>query len=174
MSHVLPSVRSAADASIHPRSFDHPDSVRLLRAYAEERREMVGFDDPPDLDKPYEYEPPSGLFVVAYSPSGAAIACGGYRTYRAQTNVAEVRKMYVAPGSRRLGLSRRVLQELEHHAAGSGAVRMILETGSYNHAATRLYASAGYESIPPYVAGRPAFNRAYAKQLSAAQTRKDE
>jgi hypothetical protein len=45
-------------------------------------------------------------------------------------------------------LSRRVLDVLDKHAAGNGAVRMILETGSYNHAATRLYASAGYEPIP--------------------------
>ncbi|WP_425295868.1 GNAT family N-acetyltransferase [Nocardia abscessus] len=70
---------------------------------------------------------PTGLFVLAYSPSGDPIACGGYRAYREQTGVVEVRKMYVDPGSRRLGLSRRVLEELEDHAAGSGAARMILE-----------------------------------------------
>lgn len=70
------------------------------RAGRNERREIVGFDDPPDPDNPYEFQPPGGLFVVAYSSGGDPIVCGGYRTYLQQTAVVEVRKMYVGPRSR--------------------------------------------------------------------------
>jgi hypothetical protein len=98
MSHVR--LNSAADATLTARSFDHPDSAWLLRDYAEERREIVGFDDPPDLDKPVEYQAPWGLFVVAYTQAGDPIGCGGVRAYPDRDRVVEIRKMYVAPQHR--------------------------------------------------------------------------
>ncbi|WP_433194503.1 GNAT family N-acetyltransferase [Nocardia sp. CA-107356] len=156
----------AVDISLTTRNFDHIDSARLLRAYAVERREVVGFDDLPDLDKPFEFAPPCGRFVVVYSAVGEPIACGGFRTYPERDAVVEVRKMYVDPRHRRLGLGSLVLAALEKHAAEQGAHEVILETGSYNRVATRMYESAGYHLIPAYVPGRPDFNRAYSKTLS--------
>ncbi|UGT61800.1 GNAT family N-acetyltransferase [Nocardia asteroides] len=112
MSHVLRSLDAAA-VSLVARCFDHPDAERLLSAYARERKRIVGFDDPPHSDLPCEYEPPAGLFLVAYSHDGGAVACSGYRDYPARDGVAEVRKMFVVPGHRRQGLAYLVLAALE-------------------------------------------------------------
>ncbi|WP_084654695.1 GNAT family N-acetyltransferase [Nocardia altamirensis] len=162
MSH-LPRFNDPVEASLSARDFDHPDSVRLLCDYARERRVLVGFDDPPNLDKPSEYQPPRGLFVIAYTEPEIPIACGGIRTYRDRKGVFEIRKMYVAPQYRRQGVARRILLRLEQHASTQGAHELLLETGSYNQAAIRLYTSSVYRPIPPYVQGRPSFNRAFAK-----------
>ncbi|MFJ2837817.1 hypothetical protein ACIO52_20885 [Nocardia sp. NPDC087230] len=59
-----------------------------------------------------------------------------------------------------------MLAHLESLADTQGIRRILLETGSYNRAATQLDPSAGYDPIPPSVPGRPDFNRAYAKILS--------
>ncbi|MET9214691.1 MULTISPECIES: GNAT family N-acetyltransferase [unclassified Nocardia] len=159
------------DLSLTARALDHPDSAQLLHDYAVERRAMVGFDDPPDLDRKVEYDPPVGLFVVAYTALGEPVACGGIGTYAKADRVAEVRKMFVVPHHRNQGLARRVLAHLESFGAAQGVQRVLLETGSYNRAATHLYPSAGYDPIPPYVPGRPDFNRAYAKTLTESAVR---
>ncbi|WP_329409225.1 GNAT family N-acetyltransferase [Nocardia vinacea] len=156
MSHVA-GVRSAVDVTLSARDFDDSESTCLLHAYAQERRGVVGFDDPPGLDKPSQYHSPSGLFVVAYTTAADPFACGGVRTYPDRDHVMEIRKMYVAPGYRKIGLGRRVLAELEQHAAAYGAHEVILETGSYNQAAMHMYTSAGYHLIPAYVPDRPDF-----------------
>lgn len=165
MSHALRPPHTGIDAVLRPRGFDHPDSARLLREYAAERRETVGFDDPPGLDTPSQYEPPCGVFLVAYTQTGKPVACGGIRAYSETDRVAEIRKMFVVPEHRKRGLARRVLIGLELFAVAHGTHRVLLETGSYNHAATHLYASVGYEPIAPYVPGRPDFNRAFSKSL---------
>ncbi|MBC7303193.1 MAG: GNAT family N-acetyltransferase [Nocardia sp.] len=138
----------------------------LLRAYADERQEMVGFEDPPGLDEPSQYEPPSGMFIVAYTKSGQPVACGGIRARPRRQGESEIRKMFVVPDHRREGLARRLLTSLERFAAESSAERVLLETGSYNRAAIALYTSVGYVLVPSYVPGRPDFNRAFAKAVS--------
>ena len=63
--------------------------------------------------------------------------------------------MYVTPGHRGAGLSRRMLGALEEEARGFGYRRIRLETGVHQHEALGLYRSAGFEEIPrfgPYVA----------------------
>lgn len=137
-----------------------------MTEYAKERRSTVGFDDPPNLDRPAQYEPHRGLFIVAYI-AGEPVACGGLRTSSLVERAAEIRKMFVVPSHRARGLARLVLSGLEQFAFEHGVARIILETGSYNRAAMRLYASAGYTPIPPYVPGRPDFNRAFAKTLKS-------
>ena len=82
------------DAPLTARALDHPDSAQLLRDYAVERRAMVGFGDPPDLDRQPQYDPPSGLFLVAYTAAGEPVACGGIRAYSQAGRVAEIRKMH--------------------------------------------------------------------------------
>ena len=79
--------------------------------------------------------------------------------------MAEVRKMYVLPDYRGLGLGRRILAQLEQHAIDQGARRLILETGALNGAAVGLYVAVGYRPIPSYVPGRRSTNRAFAKPL---------
>lgn len=82
---------SEVGVSLDTREFDHHDSMRLLRACTIERRQIVGFDDPPDQDKPPEFAPPRGRFLVAYTPGREPVACGGFRAYSHRTGVIGVR-----------------------------------------------------------------------------------
>ena len=97
------------------------------------------------------FDPPQGAFFVAYR-DGEPVATGAWRR-RDDVEVfgtrrtAEVKRMYVAPGARGLGVARRLLARLEETAAGAGAEAMILETGTAQPEAMALYESSGYARI---------------------------
>jgi GNAT superfamily N-acetyltransferase len=81
-------------------------------------------------------------------------------------HTAEVKRMYVAPAARGLGVARRMLARLEDTAAGAGAEAMILETGAAQPEAMALYESSGYlriESFGHYKWSPQ--NRCYGKRL---------
>ena len=73
------------------------------------------------------FEPPDGAFFVGRI-DGEAVACGGIARYDEAT--AEIRRMYVAPGSRGRGLSRRVLTTLEDEARRSAIPSSASRPGS--------------------------------------------
>ena len=58
--------------------------------------------------------------------------------------------MWVAPAARGLGLGRRLLTELEAHAAGHGARASRLETNRALGEAIGLYRAAGYREVPAF------------------------
>jgi putative acetyltransferase len=93
------------------------------------------------------FEPPDGAFVVGWE-DGEALACGGIARYDEAT--AEIRRMYVVPGARGRGLSRRLLEALEDEARALGYSLVRLETGNLQAAAVGLYVSAGFGPIPRY------------------------
>ena len=64
------------------------------------------------------FVPPDGVFLVVRDGEGRAIGCGGI--CRFDDARAELKRMYVVPDSRGLGLGRRLLVELEldHELAG--------------------------------------------------------
>jgi putative acetyltransferase len=93
------------------------------------------------------FEAPGGAFFVGRL-DGEAVACGGIARYDETT--AEIRRMYVAPGVRGRGLSRRVLAALEDEARALGYSFVRLETGKRQTEAIGLYVSAGFQPIPRY------------------------
>jgi GNAT superfamily N-acetyltransferase len=107
-----------------------------------------GPDDSP-VD-PTEFEPPRGLFALG-TVDGLEVAMGGWRRRRDLTGVfdgaqvAEIKRMYVAPTGRRNGYARRVLTFLEDTARGAGAEVLVLETGTMQPDAIALYEASGYE-----------------------------
>jgi GNAT superfamily N-acetyltransferase len=86
-----------------------------------------------------------GVFLVARA-DGDPIGCGALRQLDRVTG--ELKRMYVAPGSRGYGVGRRVLAELEMHARSLGLRRLVLETGDRQPEAMGLYTSAGFTRIP--------------------------
>ncbi len=90
---------------------------------------------------------PRSAFVVARL-NGQPVGCGALRPMDAET--MEVKRMYVAPCARRLGLGRRILAELERLAAGFGYHVMRLETGIRQPEARALYERFGFHRIPPF------------------------
>ena len=93
-----------------------------------------------------EFVEPDGLFLVARL-RGEPVACGALRVRGAES---ELKRMWVAPAARGLGLGRRLLAELEQHARERGATVVRLETNRALVEAIGLYRSAGYVEIPPY------------------------
>ena len=158
-------VPGAGRIHIAERSPVGPDALQLLRAFHAEQIDRYGFADPVNLSS-FEYEPPNGVFVVAYWDAAPA-GCGGYRWFDRKAQTVEIKRAYVIPALRGHGTGRALLSWLEQHAVAAGAQRAILETGVRNTAALSLFASAGYQPVDRYVEGRdPAINRAFARLLN--------
>src|SRR3954462_7627536 len=98
--------------------FDEPDVQALANAQQEEMRGIYGgeADIGPARDA-WMFEPPDGVFVVA-RVDDVAVGCGG--VCRFDDTRAELKRMYVAPGARGLGLGRRLLDTLEAEACRLG------------------------------------------------------
>ncbi|MEJ0067924.1 MAG: GNAT family N-acetyltransferase [Pseudomonadota bacterium] len=63
---------------------------------------------------------------------------------------AEIRRMYVAPGSRGQGIGRRLLETLEAYARTARIRVLRLETGTRQPAALSLYRAAGFTPRGPF------------------------
>ena len=92
-----------------------------------------------------EITPPAGLLLVARL-RGEPVGCGALR-FHAAGPVAEIKRMWVAPTARGLGLGRRLLTELEQHARRRGARTVRLDTNKALREAISLYGSAGYVEV---------------------------
>ncbi|MEU9363202.1 GNAT family N-acetyltransferase [Streptomyces avermitilis] len=135
---------------LRPVAFDHPDAVRLNDEVQLEYAERYGDDgDATPLD-PTMFAPPRGLYLIAYDERDRPVATGGWRSQDESgegyaDGDAELKRMYVIPAARGLGLARRILAALEDDARAAGRLRMVLETGDKQPEAISLYASSGYE-----------------------------
>lgn len=129
-------------------SFAEPEIQALASAQQDEMRGIYGgeADIGPARDA-WMFEPPDGAFVVA-RVDGVAVGCGG--VCRFDETRAELKRMYVAPSARGLGLGRRLLDALEAEARRLGYAAVVLETGNLQQEALGLYTSSGYERIPCY------------------------
>ena len=74
--------------------------------------------------------------------------CGGVKLVG--TEYGEVKRMYVRPQFRGLGLARRMLDHLADYAQHHGVHVLRLETGIHQQAAIRLYERMGFQRIPPF------------------------
>ncbi len=97
---------------------------------------------------PAAFEPAAGgVFLVAWA-GDQAVGCAGVR--RLEPAIAELKRLYVVPTSRRSGVARRLLAETEDAARRLGYQELWLETGTEQPEALALYRSAGYEPIAPF------------------------
>ncbi|WP_332676761.1 GNAT family N-acetyltransferase [Brevundimonas sp.] len=85
-------------------------------------------------------------FLLARDASGAALGCGGYRPL--EPGVAEIKRMYAAPGTRGVGAA--LLAALEDRARADGYAEIRLETRRVNGRAVAFYDRSGYARIAPY------------------------
>ena len=94
----------------------------------------------------YEFAPPRGCFLVIYA-SGEPVACGGFTPLGA---AAYLKRMWVAPAARGLGMGRRLLAALEEKARSLGYRSARLETHQTLAEARQLYRSSGYVEVEPF------------------------
>ncbi|MFG1977098.1 GNAT family N-acetyltransferase [Nonomuraea fuscirosea] len=133
----------------------HPHSRHCLRAYFAElaRRFDDGFDPArgiPAGDE--EMRLPAGMFLVAmlHAEPVGCVAVKLHPAAGAGSGWAEVKRMWVDPTARGLGLGRRLLAEAEARAAGHGARTVRLETNRALTEAVALYRAAGYEEVAAF------------------------
>jgi DNA-binding MarR family transcriptional regulator/ribosomal protein S18 acetylase RimI-like enzyme len=94
-----------------------------------------------------ELTEPAGLLLVARL-HGEPVGCGALKL---QGDVPfYIKRMWVAPEARGLGVGRRLLAELEDHARRRGADVVHLETNKTLREAATLYRSAGYVEVDPF------------------------
>jgi len=92
------------------------------------------------------FEERGGVFAIG-RVGGAAAACGAFRPWE---GAAEIKRMFVARDHRGHGHGRAMLRFLEGEAARRGFTRAVLETGTRQHEAIRLYESEGWRVIPQF------------------------
>lgn len=85
--------------------------------------------------------------VVIYDGT-TAIGCGAIKPYNERS--AEVKRMYVPLELRGKGIASLVLSELETWAKELGYESCVLETGTKQPEAIRLYQKSDYKIIPNY------------------------
>ena len=134
-------------------AYDDPLAREMVARVQQEYVSRYGGPDEAVVD-PGEFAPPAGLFLVA-AVDGVPAGCGGWRVH--EPGVAEVKRVYVAPGFRRQGLAQLLMAALEESAAAAGARSVVLNSGSRQPEALALYAALGYTSAPEYgvYAGMP-------------------
>jgi DNA-binding MarR family transcriptional regulator/GNAT superfamily N-acetyltransferase len=92
----------------------------------------------------HELTPPAGALLIA-RVRGRPVGCGALKFHPGAP--AELKRMWVAPEARGLGLGRRLLQELERHARDNGVEVLRLETNRALSEAIALYRSSGYREV---------------------------
>lgn len=100
---------------------------------------------------PGEYAPPLGALLLALV-DGKPAGCGAMRPLSDvdYANACEMKRLYVPRRFRRFGLGRLLAQRLMDSATQAGHSVMLLDTLDDMEAARGLYASLGFEEIPPY------------------------
>ncbi len=147
-----------------------PDARWCLEQYFAEldARFEAGFDSADALaEDPDALSPPSGLFVVAVL-DGAPMGCVGLTFHR--PDLAEIKRMWVAPAGRGRGLGRGLLAEAERRAAAHGCRTAQLDTNRVLDEAIALYRSSGYAEIGRY-SDNPYAHHWFEKTLPASGDR---
>ncbi len=100
---------------------------------------------------PGDYAAPTGYLLLALV-DGEAAGCGALRSLAEvdYANACEMKRLFVRPGFRRFGLGRLMAQALLDEARRAGYSAMLLDTLDEMEAARELYATLGFEEIPPY------------------------
>lgn len=153
--------------------FDHSDAVELNDLVQREYAERFESDGDVTPLEPAMFEPPRGLYLIAYDENGTPLATGGWRAQDTDetgysAGDAEIKRMFVVAEARRGGLARRILAALEDDARAAGRTRMVLETGVKLPEAMALYTSSGYDPCSNF--GHYRFDprsRCYAKPLQS-------
>ena len=136
---------------IQASSSEHIQSARQL---FEEYAAGLGIDmcfqsfDQELAELPGKYAPPLGRLLLVYS-DGQLAGCIALRSL--ESNICEMKRLFVRPDFRGLGLGRVLVNALIHEARTLGYERMRLDTlpGKMDSALS-LYQSIGFQEIPPY------------------------
>ncbi|MGZ4388136.1 MAG: GNAT family N-acetyltransferase, partial [Gaiellaceae bacterium] len=121
----------------------------LLEEYAASLPFDLGFQGFADelAGLPGAYAPPRRRLLLALA-GGAPAGCVALRPVDART--AELKRLYVRPGTRGTGTGRRLTEAAVAAARAAGYERVVLDTVPGMEAAQALYRSLGFTDTAPY------------------------
>ncbi len=96
---------------------------------------------------PGKYAPPRGALLIALI-GGRAVGCVALRGL--DTDMCEMKRLFVRPEARGTGLGRQLAEEIVARAKAMGYATMRLDTLDRLTEAMRLYASLGFRKTAPY------------------------
>ncbi len=140
----------ASSVQVGVREPGDPAARSCLGAYFAElaRRFEQGYDPAKGLPAgDGDMTRPAGLLLVA-TLHGEPVGCGALMFHG--DDWAHIRRMWVSPRVRGLGLGRRLLADLEGRAAAGGVHTVRLETNGSLHEAVSLYRASGYREVPRF------------------------
>lgn len=91
--------------------------------------------------------PPKGICLLALSED---MPVGSVSVKAHADAEGEVKRMWIHPSARGLGLSTRMMRQLEDHARSFGMTRLVLDTNGKLTAALGLYQKSGWSEIERY------------------------
>lgn len=127
-----------------------PDAQWCIAQYFAElnARFEAGFDPSLSISADaHELTPPAGALLIAHLRE-QPVGCGALKFHAGAP--AELKRMWVAPAVRGLGVGRRLLHELEQQAKATGAHVIRLETNRALSEAIELYRRNGYHEVEPF------------------------
>jgi GNAT superfamily N-acetyltransferase len=149
-------MQSSPEITLGTTARDAPEVLALYAPFIREAdgplqydRDAAGVDIEAEIaaGPPADLVPPGGAFLLA-RVDGEPAGIGGVRFL--DTEIAEVKSMFVSPAFRGLGLGRRILAALDRIAAEHGCRAVRLDTSDYLTEAVNLYRAAGYREVPAY------------------------
>jgi putative acetyltransferase len=125
---------------------DAPEAMALIA----ELTEVLSQDYPPESRHGFSVEKliREGVPFFVLWHDGAPAGCGGVKLVDGA--FAEVKRMYIRPAYRGLGLAKLMLRHLIAHAQGHGYSVIRLETGIFQKEAIALYERFGFTRIAPF------------------------
>ena len=122
----------------------------LFKAYLGELNEDLCFQSfDSEIDNPlYKYSAPTGALFIAYY-NAIPIGCIALQPLQ-ESQTCEMKRLYVAPDYRKLGVGDALVKILLQEAQSLGYTTMKLDTLERLQAAINLYLKFGFETVTAY------------------------
>ena len=139
--------------TIHIKEVKGASDLNAVRVLFQEYANSLAFDlSFQDFEKelkslPGRYAFPEGCLLIAQNQDGS-VGCGAVR--KINDGVCEMKRLFVRPEFRGIGIGRRLAMKIIRIAVSSGYFRMRLDTTPFMNEATSLYRSLGFYDIEPY------------------------
>ena len=134
-----------------------PEEIDVTRRIFEEYAAQLDVDlcfqnfDTELADLPGEYVAPQGILLLVTADNAIAGCCAMRPLHGVDySDACEMKRLYVRPAFRRLGLGRELAEAVVDAARVAGYHHLLLDTLSDMESARALYADLGFEAIPPY------------------------
>ncbi len=142
---------------IQLRTAESPADLSAIRSLFLDYQAYLGIDlcfqgFAQELDRlPGDYAEPAGLLLLA-SVDGSPAGCCAFRSLSSSDhlNACEMKRLFVRPAFRGLGIGRLLVEEVMARAAMAGYSNMLLDTLSDMEAARALYQEVGFVEVAPY------------------------